>query len=246
MKNTELAKTERLDLDAKPTTGGGAMAMIEQLIAKGVTSDNVAALKELRGMYIDEEERHAKRAFAEAFRAMQNELPAIAPTKIVPNKDGSTRFKYAPYDELMKTVGPVMQKHGFSATFSTKFNEGRVTSVCTLIHDLGHERTNEYSVRIGSGPPGATESQADGAANQYAQRGALSDALNLVILGRENDARDLGASVTHDQAEDLRQRVKDAKLNEGAFLKWAGAPDYETIPATRYERLSAYLKEKGY
>lgn len=245
MSNTDLAKTEKLALEAQSPVSG-AMGMIERLIEKGITTENVAALKELRAMHIDQEERDAKRAFATAFREMQAALPAIAPTKIVPNKEGGVRFKYAPYDELMKIVGPIMQKFGFAATFSTKFQEGRVTSLCTLTHDAGHERTNEYSVRIGGGPPGASESQADGAANQYAQRGALSDALNLVILGRDNEAKDLGAPVSHDQAEDLRQRVKDAKLSVTSFLKWAGATSFETIPETSYKKLDAYLKSKGF
>ena len=238
---TDLAKTDKMEIE-QPSAG--ALGMIERLIAKGVTADNVAALKELHAMHIDQEERNAKKAFAMAFRAMQAELPPIIPTKIVPDKNGNTKFKYAPYDELMRIVGPIMQKHGFAPSFSTKFNEGRVTSVCTLIHDDGHERTNEYSVRIGSGPPGATESQADGAANQYAQRGALCDALNIVIQGRDNEAKDLGAPVTFAQSESLRQRVYETKSDERAFLKFAGAQTFETIPSTRYAELDAFLKRK--
>ena len=241
---SELTKTAQLPLTSDEQPTFGALAMIDRMIEKGITADNVAALKELRGMHIDQEERNAKKAFSKAFREMQAELPPIAPTKIVPDKQGNTKFKYAPYDELMRIVGPIMQKHGFAPSFSTKFHEGRVISVCTLIHDDGHERTNEYSVRIGSGPPGATESQADGAANQYAQRGALCDALNIVIQGRDNDARDLGAPVTADQAEDLRQRVADTKSNEAVFLKFAGATKYEDIPAVRYKDLDAMLRTK--
>lgn len=240
MKN-ELMQAERMDLEHASNPIG---AMLKAVVEKGLTADNAAALEKITELYMKVEAENARKSFSKAFIEMQSELPAIAPTKIVPNKDGSTRFKYAPYDELMKMVGPILRKHGFAPSFSTKFQEGRVTSVCKLLHVSGHSETNEYSVRIGSGPPGATESQADGAANQYAQRGALCDALNLVITGRDNEAKDLGAPITFAQSEDLRRRVWETKSDEKAFLKYAGGDTYETIPETRYKECDALLKRK--
>ena len=245
MAKHELSTVENAAMTkAGHSPAAGAMEMMDRLIEKGVTPETVAVLKELRLMHIDDQERNAKAAFATAFREMQSELPAIAPMTEVPNKDGSLRYKFASYDQLKKIVGPIMQKHGFAVSFSTKLEGNRVVSICTLTHDAGFSRSNEYYCRIGSGPPGSSESQADGAANSYAQRGALCDALDIVIQGRDNDARDLGAPVTFAQSESLRQRVYETKSDERAFLKFAGAQTFETIPSTRYAELDAFLKRK--
>lgn len=236
-----LVKAEKMET---ASASNPIAATLQAIVDKGLTSDNAAALEKITDLYMKVEAENARKAFNTAFCEMQEELPAIQPTKAVPNNDGSTRYMYAPYDSLMKIVGPVMRKHGFSPSFSTKFSDGRVTSICTLIHIGGHERTNEYSVRIGKGPPGSSDSQADGAANQYAQRGALCDALNIVILGRDNDARDLGGCITPDQAEDFRQRVHETRSDEKAFLKFAGGASFETIPETRWKELDAFLRRK--
>ena len=112
------------------------------------------------------------------------------------------------------------------------------------MHRGGHERSNPYSVRIGSGPPGCSESQADGSAHSYAKRGALCDALNIVVHGIDNDARMEGGKVTAEQAEELERRAQLTNSNIAAFLKLAGATKFAEIPATKYDLLDDMLKRK--
>lgn len=240
----ELVKTERMDLSAEDQASSGALGMIERLITKGVTADNVAALKELRAMHIDEEDRDAKRQFNAAFVALQAELPAIHPIKEVKGNNGALMYCYAPYEEIMARIAPLLTKHGFAVAFTTKYTDNRAVAVCTLMHSAGHEKTNEYAVRAGGGQSWLTDAQRDGSAMTYAQRGALCDCFNIVVTGRDNDAREIGAVVTPDQAEDLRQRVGDTGSNEAAFLKFAGGATFDTIPANRYKELDTFLKRK--
>lgn len=242
MKN-DLAKTERLDLEAAQRSDPTPMELMAQAIEKGMTPE---ALEKLYRLKRDIDADNAKRLFAKAFTELQAEMPIIQACRVVPNKDGSERYKYAPYEDIMRQAQPLLKRFGFTVSFSTVVDGNRVRAICILLHKGGHERTNEYAVRIGGGPPGSTEMQADGAAYTYAQRGALCDCLGITISGRDNDARDLGANVSHDQCEDLRQRVADAKLNVTSFLKWAGATSFETIPETSYRKLDDYLKGKGF
>jgi hypothetical protein len=236
----ELAKVSENELAPEPRIGD-LMAMVVQ---GGVTPECVSVVERLCALKKEQDAQNAKRDFAAAFVDLQAEMPMIKAEKAVPNKDGSVRYHYAPYEDIMRQVNPLLKKHGFTLSFSTKVETPRVTAICTLMHRSGHERTNEYAVRIGSGPPGSSETQADGAAYSYAQRGALCDCLGVVTSGRDNDARLIGANVTDDQAEDLRQRVAATGTNEKTFLSYAGATSFENVPAERYAELVNILKKK--
>lgn len=222
-------------------------AMLAAVIDKGVSADNVGALEKLVDLYERVEARNAEKEFAAAFVALQSDIPAVGMTKVVPGNDGKARYHFAPYDEIMATVRPHLLRHGFTITFSAKFIDGRVTQFCTLQHVGGHSRVNEFSVRIGKGPPGSSEAQGDGAASTYAKRFALCNALNIVCemdTDGKTDASVLGAAISPEQALYLRELVRESKSDEVAFLKFAQVSKYEEIGANIYDRLVAALQKK--
>lgn len=226
--------------------------MLQAVIEKGVTQENVSALKELTALYERMQDRDAKKDFVTALMDFQNEAKKVKATKPVPNKDGTVRYMFAPFQDLMDQVQPLAQKNGFIITFSEGPSvPAKVTSICRLTHRSGHSQENQYSVRIGRGPPGASETQADGSAHMYSKRGALMDALNIVIDKRmDDDAALLGAEITPGMAESLRQRVRDTASDETAFLRYAHGKSYgpkstfETIPVAMYDALDQNLRRK--
>jgi hypothetical protein len=217
--------------------------MLQAVIERGVTQENVAAVGEIVKLYERMEDKKAEREFAQAFVALQAEMPAVKAVRAVPNRDGSTRYNFAPYEEIMEQVAPMLKLHGFTVTFSTDFAEGRLIKTCTLQHIGGHSKENKFAVRIGSGPPGATDTQADGAASTYAKRFALCDCLNITVE-KDSDARAEGGSITPDQADELERRVAETNSNRGAFLKFAGAASFKEIAATKYDVLDGFLQKK--
>jgi hypothetical protein len=220
--------------------------VLEAAVRGGVNAENVAVVKELVGLQERMEAREAEKAFARAFNALQSEMPAIQAQRPVKNNDGSLRYKFAPYEDIMEQVRPLLLKHGFTVSFSLSFSEGRVTQKCTLTHLDGHSRSNEYSVRIGKGPPGSSESQADGAAGTYAKRHALCDALNIVIEkdsdGIPSDARDIGAPISKDKIQYLREQLAEAGGTEDGLLKLAGVTKMEEIGEAVYPVLVRALE----
>jgi ERF superfamily len=218
-------------------------SMLQAVIDRGITAENVAALEQLVGLYERMQAKDAEREYNAAFARLQSELPQVEATKPVPNRDGTIRYRFAPFEEIMSIVQPFLTKNGFSVSFDTRFADERVSSICTLRHTSGHSQRNEFAVRIGQGPPSASEPQADGSAKTYAKRGALSDALNIVIE-HDDDARMVGKPIGKALAEDLQSRVKACGANEEAFLKFAGAVDYESISDERYEALDTLLRRK--
>jgi hypothetical protein len=229
------------------------LSMLETLVEKGVTADNVAALDSLAKLHERMQDKQAERDFNAAFAKFQSEMPPVDATTAVPNNDGSVRYRFAPFEDLMAKIKPVLIDNGFSISFSSRSEADRIAAICTLRHVSGHSQTNEFSVRIGSGPPKATITQADGAAKTYAKRGALCDALNIVVE-HDDDARMIGKSIGKAMGEELWMRVKElgAKVDEQAFLKFAGVAcsnpakpeDYAEIGEDRFDALDAMLKRK--
>jgi len=219
--------------------------MLQAVIERGVTGDNVAALEKMVDLYERMQAKEAEKAFAVAFVGLQAEMPRVKATGIIPGNSGSVRSTFAPYEEIMKQVAPLLQKHGFTVDFSTDYSAppevARIIKTCTLTHVGGHKKSNHFAVRIGAGPPKASEAQSDGAAGTFAKRMALCDALNIVVE-RDTDARVEGGPVTAEVAFDLERRVGELNINKAAFLKYAGATTFAEIPEAKYAFLDEYLQ----
>lgn len=218
--------------------------MLKAVIDKGVTAESVGVVERLVALYERMTEKDAERQFAVAFAKLQADTPSVQAVREVPNNDGSVRYTYAPYEEIMAKVRPLLLKHGFTVTFSSAVIDARIVQSCTLQHVGGHKRTNQSAARIGKGPPGSSEAQGDGAASTYAKRFALCDALNIIV-DRDTDARAEAGCISFEQAAYLKEMVRETKSDERAFLKYAGAADYEHITVDRYDALARELHKKS-
>lgn len=244
-KNLEVVKPEAGAVEIHRESSKVA-SMLEAVIKGGVTAENVNAMEKLVGLYERMQEKDAKSAFARAFSKLQAEMPPVQAMKPVPNRDGSTRYKYAPYEEILKQIKPYLDKHGFSIRFSQKIpDEKRITMICTLMHVDGHSESNDFTCRVGQGPPSSNESQADGSASSYAQRGALCDCLNIQVR-QDDDGRAEGGSdvITQEQADELEHRLKMVNGNVVDFLGLAGTKTFAEIQASKYDILDELLKRK--
>lgn len=221
-----------------------------------VTPQHVEVLCQMMDLYERNEKREAEKAFASALTELQGETIRVQATKAVDVKNGVPRYTFAPYEEIMQLVQPMLTRHGFSITFDTKVDDQRLTSVCTLTHKAGHSRSNQFSVRF-SKPPGCSDAQGDMSTKSYAKRGALCDALNIVV-DHDDDARMVGKPIGKERGLELRRRVVETKSDEIAFLKFAGVnvnedeldcheaydEAYAEISDERYDSLDDILRRK--
>ena len=240
--NNELQRIEPSAVAVpEPTTA----SLLQSVITAGITSDNVAAFKELVQLKREEDAIRAKRDFAQAFVSLQTELPTIQGMRQVPDKNGNSKFAYANFDDIDEIVRPICLKHGFTYSFhESALNEGRVTMVMTLQHSGGHYREIPYSCRIGSGPPGATESQADVSGHSYAKRGAIESGLSLRIVGKREDVKDEGSPISPEQADELERRLNLINGNREKFLEMAGAKSFKEILSSKFGILDQALKRR--
>ncbi len=216
--------------------------MMQAIIDKGITPDNVASLGQLMGLYERMQDKDAERQFASAFVALQADLPVITASSIIPS-----RGKYERFEDVMDQIQPHLTRHRFTVTFSQSFVENRIVETCRLTHAAGHFKENSFAVRAGG--KADSDTQADCKASTTAKRNALCNALNIVIRqdalqDEEGDARMEGECITRDEACYLREMVADTHSDEAAFLKYAGAKTYEEIAASKFARLDETLKKK--
>lgn len=225
----------------QPTVAG----MLHMVVERGISAADVSAFKELVQLHREEVKLNAEKEFAAAFVKLQQELPTIEGFRQVPDKHGNVKFAYANFDDIDAIVRPICLRNGFSYAFREGgITEGRVTVIMTLQHSGGHLREIPYSVRIGNGPPGATESQSDVSGHSYAQRGAIEAGLSLRVVGKREDAREEGTPITPAQVDELERRVALTNSNKEAFLKFAGATKFADIASGKYSILDEFLRKK--
>lgn len=246
---TELVPVAPQTLAVADSTQSPVEQILRAAVERGVTTENVAVIERLTDLYERLQAKDAEKQFASAFVALQAEMPAIQASKPVPNRDGSIRYHFAPYEGIMAQVKPLLQKHGFTVTFSCDFDERRVIQSCTLQHIGGHSRTNKFAARIGNGPPGSSDAQGDGAASTYAKRFALCNALNIITGEQDTDgrpdARNEGETISEDKVAYLKEQVRETKSDEAKFLQFAGVKSYEEITVAIYPQLVRSLAAKA-
>ena len=226
--------------------GNPIAAMLQTIIQGNITSDTAATMEKLTELYLKVEADNARKAFAAAKIQLQSEMPRVFASRVIPDNNGKTRSVFAAYEDIMEVVQPMLVKHGFSVSFTSRIDDSgkaeRMCVLCKLSHCDGHSETNEFAVRV-SKPPGASEAQGDGSTHSYAKRYALCDALNITI-DKDNDARVEGDYITPDEARELEDRVIRCKSDVGKFLKFAMAESFATIRAERLKFLHDLLDQK--
>ncbi len=219
------------------------LRLIQKVVDGGVTESNVAALDKLLAVYERLDDKRAEREFSSAFVALQNDLPVIVASSIIPN-----RGRYERFEDVMRVVSPLLVKHGFSVSFSMDFKENRIVETCHLKHVGGHSQSNSFAVRAGG--KADSDTQADCKAATTAKRNALLNCLNIVIRQdvMQNEDGDVsldGSPISQDKIQYLREQVRETGSDEAKFLKLAGVDKYEDITSGTYGVLVRALAAKA-
>lgn len=206
---------------SEPRPMTSSLAILEAAISRGVTSENVAVVKEIIAMRREEVALENKAHFNRAFFALKKEISGMNfyCDKEAKTKSGDVAYTYCSEEEISRKLEPVLFKHGFTTLFGQRQEADRVIAVITLIHEMTHEETREYSVRVGASNQMKDATAVDAGSTTSAWRHLVIKLFGLKSrIREEGDARNLGAPITPAQAEDLRRRVKATGINERAFL----------------------------
>lgn len=124
---------------------------------------------------------NAETAFNAAFVQLQAEIPTILELA------RTDKTAYAPLEDIIEAVRPLLRKHGFTLGFETRWPENKVHVTGILTHLQGHARRSEFlSAADNTGSKNAI--QALGSSVAYGKRYTTKDL--LCIVTRERDQRD--------------------------------------------------------
>ncbi len=185
----------------------------------------VERLERMWEMHKEMQDRDAARAYADAMKACQKEMPAIQKR----GKNKQTNSKYALLEDINRLITPIYTRHGFSLSFGTVRSEleDHVGIVCDVMHDGGSAKTYTYDAPIDNvgikGEKNKTSTHGRGSAISYGRRYLVMMIFNLTI-GDDDDGNAAG--------ENEQQRIAREKAQY-----WIGV-------AEGVRTLEAYTAEK--
>jgi hypothetical protein len=182
----------------------------------------------------------AERAFNSAMKEAQAEMRPVSADANNPQ----TRSKYATYAKLDRALRPIYTKHGFALSFdeadSPKPDHIRV--LCYVSHDGGFTRTYRKDMPAdGKGAKGGdvmTKTHATGAAASYGSRYLLKGIFNVAVGEDDQDGnapRGQVATITQEQADNLRDLLEANGRDRAKFLTWAKVERIEYLRADYYQ-----------
>lgn len=166
-------------------------ALIAVAIEKGA---GIETLERLVQLAKDVREITAREAWHEAMAEFQRKCPSILKTKtarIQTRTGGTYSYAYAPLDEILGTIQPVMGELGLSVSWRSRVEQGAVVANCWIAHKLGHHEESGDVVMPFQNDGRMNPAQVVGSASTYAKRYAL-----LAIIGMApEDDDDAGSTV---------------------------------------------------
>lgn len=227
---------------------GSSLHILEAAIKGGITSENVAVVKEIIAMRREEMAFQNKQTFNRAFFALKKDIAAMDfyADKEAKDRNGKTMYKYCGEQEIAEKLEPVLMKHGFAMMFGQRQESERVVAEITLIHESGHEEKREYAVRSGATNAAKDATQADTGATTSAWRHLVTKLFGLKSRITEgNDVRNEGERISEDKVQWLRERMKELGVQEAPYLRIAGAASIEEICEGSYPIITRMLEEKA-
>jgi hypothetical protein len=194
------------------------LPMIERLAA--LPDFDVAKLEKLLDMQERVLNRQAETAFNVAFVDLQAEIPTII------ERSKTDKGKYAPREDIVDIVRPILKAHGFTLGFRTEWPDGKIQIVGILTHRDGHSRESKFLTDADtSGSKNAI--QARGSAVEYGRRYTTTDLLNIATRGGDDDGRRSGKPEPPEGFDKYWKQLADAADQGTKALEavWACSAD---------------------
>lgn len=149
-----------------------ALSVIQHMVKSG--NFDVSVAKELLEMQKDFLKHQAIINYNNDFSLMSKEIPVIAKSKKAHNTS------YAPLEDIVKVVQPILSTYGFSVSFTTE-QQGldAVTINCILQHKDGHSTSTSLMLPTKAVNNSMNAMQAIGAAISYGKRYTICGILNI-------------------------------------------------------------------
>ena len=226
-----------------PLSEGGAFLAVIAAAARDPQVD-VAKMRALLEMHERLMKSQAEIAYNEAMARLQPKLPRIVKGRKIEVK-GSLRSKYAAYEDIDKSVRPLLDEEGFSISYTTEQVGKETKIIMTIRHRMGHKERSEITLPFDKSEF-RSEVQSLGSTVSFGKRYALCMALNIVTVNEDDDGQAAGW-LTPEQRKNVEEMILACEMTptqHAAFLKFAEADTLAQIRARAYDRVMAALRAK--
>ncbi len=199
-------------------------------------------LAQLIGLHERAQALDARKAFENALAAAKAELPVIAKNRQA--MLGRQVYRHEDLAEIVRTVGPILARHGLSYRFRSATEGGLVTVTCVIAHRDGH--SEEAQLSAGADQSGEKNAiQAIGSALTYLQRMTLKAALGLAASD-DDDGKAAGdpETITRQQVRELIGLAEKVGADRDAFLQAFGIKAFAELPASRFRQALTMLNTR--
>lgn len=224
-----------------------SLAILQAAITGGITSDNVAVVKEIIAMRREEMAFQNKQAFNRAFFSLKTEIAGMDfyADKEAKDYDGNVMYRFCSERELSAQLEPVLFKHGFAMMFGQRQENERVVAEVTLIHSEGHEEKREYAVRLGATNKMKDATQADAGSTTSAWRNLVIKLFGIKSrITDKADVRNEGEFIDDAERQYLLERIAETGSKIETYLKLASAENVQSIHKNIYPVLIRALAMK--
>lgn len=183
---------KKKDLTIKNNEVLNPQALISQAIQNNTPIETMERLLLMR------KELKAEKARDEFFKDLsrfQSECPVIEKRNPVYDKNGKLRYKFAPLDDIVSQVKPLLLKYGFAYIIETIQDKDSVGAICKVFHQLGHSEKSEFRVPIDMSAY-MNIAQKVASALTFAKRYAFCDALGIMTGIGDDDGNSSGEPTT--------------------------------------------------
>jgi hypothetical protein len=222
----------------EPIQSASILAVIDKMAnSPTLTKDAVEAVEKLLAMQERRDAQERERLFAAALGRVQGLVPPIG-------KHGRTdKAAYAKLEDIDKAIRPLYAAEGFSLTFNTEFQEGRVLMTARLRHRDGHFEEKALVLPIDTGA-GRNATQAVGSTVSYGRRHLTKMLFNVVETDEDDDGKGVPLKISVEQSRYLEEFVEEIGGNKQKFLDWLKVGQFTDISEADYGKAEKFLAKK--
>ncbi len=188
-KDTELAV-------AQPNIPGAfpIETLLQSAVDKGVP---VETMERLLAMRRDLKAEQAKEAFGQAMADFQAQCPVIEKKKLV--KDGGRElYRYAPIEDIVEQVKPILGRNGLSYAFQTEMTPTHVKVTCIAKHVFGHSESTSVEFPLSTRTGIMSAPQQVAATTTFGKRYAFCNAFGIMTGEADIDGHNLPSGKQHE------------------------------------------------
>ena len=241
------AKTQDITPARQPST-------LDRLLSDPVQLKEfpIETVERLITLQVEHRKENARLEFASAFNAVQAEMVPV----VERGKNLHTKSTYATLADVLGMLTPLLAKHGFSHSLSSKSSEieGHTIFVLTLRHIAGHIETHELDAPLDyigmSGKTNKTKLQGLASSYTYCERHLLCKVFGVQTLDKDDDGNaggGVGPSaelICTDQVIVLKDLIEATKADEKKFLDYFQVPTVADLPVNQFRKASSMLKQR--